>query len=244
MVYFYVDDGLNGNSKARAAGPAAMGLWVMAGSYSGQQLTEGLVPDWWIKTFSAGMKLAARLVEVGLWHAPDGARCKSKTCPGRKVIPAGHFAFHDWAVINTQTKASVEKKRAAQTERTRRFREREALLQQSGNALQTPHQSSPVQTREDRDFRGRPPSVAARSTDDSYPQVESAGEYPAMLAAAAARLTAIAGEPISIGQAGVVVDTILGRAKDVRRPKAYVLGTLTRHGAEWLQFALEGKVPE
>lgn len=243
MVFFYVDDGLNGNSKARAAGPGPMGLWVMAGSYSGQQLTEGLVPDWWIKTFPGGMKLAARLVEVGLWHAPGGARCKSKSCPARKVLPAGHFAFHDWAVINTQTKASVEKRRAAQTERTRRFREREALLQQSGNALQTPHQSSPVQTR-DGDLKGRPPSAGSGSTDDSYPQGESAGEYPAMIAATAVRLSTLAGEPITLAQAGVVVDTILGRAKNVRRPKAYVLGTLTRHGAEWLQFVLTGKEPE
>lgn len=243
MVYFYVDDGLNGNGKAREAGPAPMGLWVMSGSYSGQHLTEGFVPHWYVRTFTNGMKLAASLVGARLWHAP-GERCKSDKCPAKKrPVPEGQFAFHDWAKINTQTKAVIEKKRAETNERVRAHRER--VTQRDRNALQTPHQSSPVQTNL-KDLNDHPSSHSAPTSDDSSAHVESGGDnYAGLLAAAAAKLSSIAGEPISVAQAGVVVDRILERGGNrVRNPRRYVLGTLAQHGPEWVAFIIEGKEPE
>lgn len=242
MVYFYVDDGLNGNGKAREAGPAAMGLWVMSGSYSGQHLTEGLTPHWYVRTFSNGMKLASVLVAAKLWHAA-GERCKSKDCPANKrAVPEGQFAFHDWAKINTQTKAMIEKKRAENAARVRAHRDR--VASRDSNALQMPHQSSPVRTKV-RDLTGRQSSHGEPTTDDSSAHGDNSGDYPAVLAAAAARLSALNGSEISIAQTGPVVDMILDRGgKRVRKPRHYVLGVLRDHGHEWLNFIHTGKEPE
>jgi len=44
MTWFKVDDSLAGHPKPRRAGKQAMGLWVIAGSWCAQQLTNGVVP--------------------------------------------------------------------------------------------------------------------------------------------------------------------------------------------------------
>ena len=83
MTWFRVDDTLGTHPKARAAGNRAMGLWVMAGSWSSQQLTEGFVPDWFVGGFPMGRRDAEVLVEVGLWTtAVDG------------------WQFHEWSQSN------------------------------------------------------------------------------------------------------------------------------------------------
>lgn len=73
MTWFKVDDNLALNPKVIMAGNAAMGLWVRAGSWSGQQLTDGFVPDPIIAVLTGGeITLADTLVEVGLWYHDDG----------------------------------------------------------------------------------------------------------------------------------------------------------------------------
>ena len=105
MTWFKVDDTLGSHPKARAAGLAAMGLWVVAGAWSSQHLTEGFVPDWFINSWPSGQKRAANLVQSGLWIEADSG-----------------FRFHQWEERNP-SKEQVESERAAARERQRKHRE-------------------------------------------------------------------------------------------------------------------------
>lgn len=102
MTWFRVDDNLAFHAKVVAAGNAAMGLWVRAGAWSAQQLTDGFVPDHMAAALGTPAQ-AARLVAVRLWTKGEG----------------GYF-FHEWAGENRQpTREQVESTR-------RRAREKKA----------------------------------------------------------------------------------------------------------------------
>lgn len=113
MTWFKVDDKLHDHRKARAAGCAAMGLWTMAGSWAADNLTDGFVPDSvaarWDRSYR---RLAARLVEVGLWvedfqHGEQG------------------WSFHEWSDGGRQpTRERVLAERAAAQERMAKVRQR------------------------------------------------------------------------------------------------------------------------
>jgi hypothetical protein len=108
MPWFKVDDNLAFHAKSVAAGNPAMGLWVRAGSWCSQQLTDGFVPDH--IALSLGTKAqAARLVDVVLWHRV-----------------AGGFRFHEWDEEGRQpSRAEVEKRR--KDDRDRKAAARAAL---------------------------------------------------------------------------------------------------------------------
>jgi hypothetical protein len=110
MVWFKVDDTLPFHAKVVQAGNAAMGLWVRAGAWSAQQLTDGHIPLHIVSALG-NKKQAERLVLVGLWVAlPDGYR------------------FHQWNEDGRQpTRASVEKERGEARERMRKAREEKRL---------------------------------------------------------------------------------------------------------------------
>lgn len=44
-----------------------MGLWTLCGSYCMGYLTDGFVPEWYVKSWPKGVALAKRLVEARLW---------------------------------------------------------------------------------------------------------------------------------------------------------------------------------
>jgi hypothetical protein len=73
MGYMNVDDQLAFHRKTIAAGNAAMGLWVRAGSWSsGQEWPEGFeldgyIPDEIVKTMGTPTQIAA-LIRVGFWE--------------------------------------------------------------------------------------------------------------------------------------------------------------------------------
>lgn len=98
MTWFKVDDDLAFHRKTVAAGNAAMGLWVRAGSWCGQQLNDGHVPHSIARRLGTKTQANA-LVRVGLWHAVDGG-----------------YQFHQWdsdgdGTRRNFTKAEVEDKR-------------------------------------------------------------------------------------------------------------------------------------
>ena len=101
MPWFKVDDTLAFHAKVVAAGNEAMGLWVRAGSWSSQQLTDGFIPDHMIAAMGGGED---RLIEVGLWTREDGG-CR----------------FHEWEQAQF-TRAEIESKREAERDRKRRQR--------------------------------------------------------------------------------------------------------------------------
>lgn len=105
MPWFRVDDNLAMHHKAIEAGNAALGLWVRAGSWSMQNLTDGLIPKN-IVTLLGTTALAKRLVDAGLWIEMTDA-----------------YLFHEWA-DRQPTKAHVVTERKAAAERKERWRRR------------------------------------------------------------------------------------------------------------------------
>lgn len=151
MPWFKVDDTLGSHPKARAAGLAAMGLWVTAGAWSSQHLTEGFVPDWYVKSWPSGQKRAANLVESGLWIAVDSG-----------------YRFHQWEE-RQPTKEQVESERAAARERQRKHREskRDAVVSHgvtNGVTNRTP--TRPDQTSSSFGTTSRGAKRATRIPDD------------------------------------------------------------------------------
>jgi len=81
MTWFKVDDSFHSHPKVLASRPAALGLWVVAGSWSSANLTGGFVSDQVVSRLVPGAaKLARELVTVGLWTRTKGG-----------------YQFHDWS---------------------------------------------------------------------------------------------------------------------------------------------------
>lgn len=107
MTWYKVDDSFHSHPKASATSLAALGLWVVAGSWSGNHLTDGFVPDHVAQLLSRGAsELATELVARGLWKRTRGG-----------------YQFHDWNAYQP-TRESVARDREAAKERQRRKRER------------------------------------------------------------------------------------------------------------------------
>lgn len=104
MPWFKVDDNLAFHAKAVAAGNAAMGLWVRAGAWSSQQLTDGFVPDHVVTALGTTTQ-AQKLVAVGLWIKENGG-----------------FSFHQWNERQPSSD-SIKSKRAEARDRMNRLRQ-------------------------------------------------------------------------------------------------------------------------
>lgn len=105
MTWFKVDDKFHSHNKVRkvlAEEPAAVALWVVAGSWSSDNLTDGFIPDhqlpWLIPT--GADSLAQKLVTAGLW----------------KRVRAG-YQFHEWASNGDGTKRNPTKKEVEEERR-------------------------------------------------------------------------------------------------------------------------------
>ena len=104
MSWFKVDDNLAFHAKVMTAGNAAMGLWVRAGSWSMQMLTDGRIPAAICRQLGTESQ-AKKLVEAGLWETTkDGWR------------------FHGWDE-RQPSRASVEAERLSARERQARARQ-------------------------------------------------------------------------------------------------------------------------
>jgi hypothetical protein len=95
MTYFKVDDHFHSHPKILDLGLDAIGLWTLAGSWSGEQLTDGFIPARLIARLGGSQETTQALVDAGLWEVIEGG-----------------FIFHDWDAHN-QTKAQVIESREA-----------------------------------------------------------------------------------------------------------------------------------
>lgn len=160
MTWYKVDDKLHSHKKAIKAGDA-MALWVMAGSWAADQLSDGFVPDYVVlRMFPAqGEKWAERLVEVGLWETS-------------KHDGDDGWAFHQWD-DHQPTRSEVESKREAERERKRRQRRgstgqfeesaRSPAGVPPGQGADTPRDSTPSHTVPSRPDPTRPEEAKASS---------------------------------------------------------------------------------
>jgi len=105
MTWFKVDDDLAFHRKVIAAGNAAMGLWVRAGSWCAQHLTDGFVPEEMVGILGTPAQ-RAKLIKAGLWIEVDGG-CQ----------------FHEWNENGRQpTAKQVREKRERAAERQAKHR--------------------------------------------------------------------------------------------------------------------------
>ncbi|WP_460441021.1 hypothetical protein, partial [Amycolatopsis stemonae] len=110
MTWFKVDDTLHSHKKAMRAGVEAMGLWVLAGSWAADQLTDGWVPSYAAKRIAMNAdELADALVKAGLW------------CTGEHEGEPGWW-FHEWDE-RQPTRDDVLARRKADAERRARWRD-------------------------------------------------------------------------------------------------------------------------
>ena len=109
MSWFKVDDAFAFHPKALAAGNAALGLWVRAGSWcSAHSSTQGALQRHMIGTLGAQRRDAERLVSAGLWcETEDG------------------YQFKDWTDYQP-TKEQADALKAANRERQQRHRQRKS----------------------------------------------------------------------------------------------------------------------
>lgn len=116
MTWFKVDDNLTFHPKVIAAGNAAMGLWVRAGALCAHNLTDGFVAQ------SVARKLGSRtsiqqLISTGLWLEVEGG-----------------YRFHDWS-DSQPSKEQIQEQRRSTRARVARWRERNAVTDEDGNAV-------------------------------------------------------------------------------------------------------------
>lgn len=151
MPWFKVDDDFHDHPKARKAGPVAVGVWVLCGSWSADNTTDGYVPDQVVKE-KAGhnwRRYAERLVAAGLWSRVDGPP-ESLTVPvqredrertetlSRRDWGVG-YQFHDWHRYQP-TRDEWMAKREADAARQRASRAR----RKSGRHGVTPPGAKPI----------------------------------------------------------------------------------------------------
>src|SRR5689334_7173843 len=89
MPHFRVDDGFDSHPKAIEAGDEALGMWTRAGAWCMRYLTDGFIPEWWVKQQPRGNVKAKRLVSAGFWHPSEregkrGWQFHEFTGPGRQ----------------------------------------------------------------------------------------------------------------------------------------------------------------
>lgn len=113
MPWFKVDDNLAFHPKVLKAGNRAMGLWLRAGCWSAQMLTDGLVPP------DVVASIAGKPDECPSCGKPDEASLPEALIASGLWLPdrAG-FRFHEWDQ-RQPTKASVEARRAVDRARKR-----------------------------------------------------------------------------------------------------------------------------
>lgn len=104
MPWFRVDDQLCLSHKALTAGNRALGLWVRAGSWAMQQLTDGHIPTAAVTALGGTKADAKALVAAGLWHEAPGG-----------------YAFHQWEEWQP-SKAELEEERERTRDRVRKWR--------------------------------------------------------------------------------------------------------------------------
>lgn len=110
MAWFKVDDKLHSAPKLlsipRKYRLAALGLWTLAGSWSADQLTDGMIPDYMVEEWGGTKTLVDWLVKADLWQKiEDGTQ------------------FKNWDEYQP-TKADIESEREKNREKLRKWRER------------------------------------------------------------------------------------------------------------------------
>lgn len=130
MPWFQVDDGFAFHRKAVRAGNAALGLWVRAGSWCAQHLTDGYIPEEMVDVLGSEAQ-ASKLVSAGLWIPVD------------KGVDKG-YQFHQWTEDGRNpSREKVISKRREDAERKRASRDSDDALSEGPQVTPTGHNRTP-----------------------------------------------------------------------------------------------------
>jgi hypothetical protein len=115
VVWFKVDDGFYSSTKVlsipRASRLPAVGLWTMAGNWSGRELSDGIVPAYVLAELGATPNLRQALVKARLWLDRG----------------EGGIEFHDWAKYQpSREKVLAEREKAAERQAKARASRRDS----------------------------------------------------------------------------------------------------------------------
>ena len=133
MPWFVIDDSAHMHPKMIAASNAGVGLWVRAGAYASQHLTDGIVPGVIAKMYGSKPQIS-KLVAAGLWHE-HGHTCRHPKC--QQPAP-GDYYMHDYLAYNP-SRREVTAKREREAEKKRKWRaEQEARANRGGNDGDSP----------------------------------------------------------------------------------------------------------
>ena len=202
-MWFRVDDKLHDHRKARRAGVAAMGLWVLAGSWCQANKSPGFVPEAVIARWgeeanpqASAQALATRLVDACLWVATEEAGEKG-------------FQFLGWETWQPNQEELRERRRAAGRLGG------QASAQAKAQARATPSAQARAQA------KSKPNPIPIPNPSVSVAKQASEAE---VVGAKRGRLEEIAGlTKGDLDYAGKVVQHIAERRPDIRDPIAYAL---------------------
>jgi hypothetical protein len=174
VTWFKVDDKLHSHKKALRAGHEAMGLWVLAGSWSGDQLTDGWVPEYVAARLAPNAEaLAERLVRAGLWEADEHDGDSG-------------WRFRGWAEMQP-SREEVEQKRAEARARMRRNREQRRHANSGAGSDDVRANTSRTDGEVPTQFEAGSPYPDPTRPDPTRPVVPLTGNYSRRLTAAATR---------------------------------------------------------
>ncbi|OAZ40923.1 hypothetical protein A9Z40_02995 [Microbacterium arborescens] len=121
MTWFRADDRLSASRKVlsmrRGVRLQAMGLWVLAGTWSAGEELDGFVPDYMVEELGGSDDVAAVLVASGLWAEAEGG-----------------WQFTKWAEYQP-SRVELEERRERERERKADWRRRKADKAGSGSEV-------------------------------------------------------------------------------------------------------------
>lgn len=150
MAWFKVDDGLHSHPKVIDLELEALGLWVAAGSWCADYLTDGLISSGQIRRLGGTDELAEELVRAELWSR-EGKR----------------YRFNDWTDYQP-TKSAVESEREAARRRMQELRSgRGSKPKGSGSVRPNSARTSPARSPEVPDPDPSRTSKEVSASDDA-----------------------------------------------------------------------------
>lgn len=233
IPWFKVDDALSMHPKAFTAGNSALGLWVRAGSWAMQHLTDGHIPAGVVSALGGVWDDAAALVNAGLWDQAEGG-----------------YQFHDWAEYQP-TREQILAERAKTRERVEKHRANKSRSD-GGNGVTNPSgTSAPSQSQSQSHTQDYSKTSESRSRNNRASGVTdepSAAEFKSVVAdqygidvrRVRAHIIDKLGMTLTPTNTVAVAVWILNKKPDPpHSPTKYVLGAITRSPAEVEQHIYE-----
>lgn len=192
MSWFKVDDAFHSSKPVkkipRKYRAAAVGLWILAGTWSAQEEEDGFVPDYMLEELCGTEAIAAHLVRAGLWEvaktasSSDRNGASSDRDGASSVSENPGWRFKNWGKYQP-TRAELEEKREKERIRKQNYRMSQRDKDGTTTGQTEGHQresTPPDPTRPDPTPLTTANAVVKDSSSDAASGADPAGkQYPA-----------------------------------------------------------------